>query len=44
MTINILDAALVASIYKATNGKITPEQMGKILSDGMEQIIIFFIK
>lgn len=39
--INILVTALVASIYKAGDGKISPKQMGTIMTDGMESVYMF---
>lgn len=41
LLIEILVAALVASIYKAGDGKISPKQMGTIMTGGMESVYMF---
>lgn len=41
LLINILVSALVASIYKGCEGKISPEQMGKIMTSSMEPVYLF---
>lgn len=38
---DILFTALVAAIYKAGEGKITPAQIGSIMTDGMESVYVF---
>ena len=39
--VDILVTALVASIYKSCDGKISPKQMGTIMTDGMESVYMF---
>ncbi len=41
MLINIMVTAFVASIYKAGEGKIAPEQMGTIMTSSMESVSLF---
>src|SRR5208283_5629503 len=40
-TMNVLVAAFVAAVYKAADGTLSPERMGKVFSDAVERTTAF---
>jgi hypothetical protein len=43
LTMNLLITAYAAAIYKAANGKVSPEKMGEVFSDAIERTVAFWL-